>query len=348
MTRRTRLFLVAAAAVLVVGLGTGLLASYMGLPQLALIGSDGPEELQYVPTDAKLVAYLDVREVMSSVLRQKFRELHPDRQAGSDSLEQQTGINVERDVDHVVAVMLDGASASNRPLLLARGRFDEVRIEGLIREKGGQITEHNGKRLFVIAEGDQGMALTFAEPGLAIAGDAAAVRVALDTRGGSQNVTDNAELMQLVRDIDDGNAWAVGRFDAVAGGRLPSELSNQLPPINWFAASGHINGGVTALLRADARDDEAARNLRDVIRGFVALGRLQAGRNPAIAALLNTLELGGVGKTVSLTFSVPAEVIDMIPSRTGTPQQATPGGSAPVTPEPPQQQPTRQSRPPEL
>ena len=47
-------------------------------------------------------------------------------------------------------------------------------------------------------------------------------------------------LMRLVRDIDDGNAWAVARFDQLTGTRLPQELANQLPPISWFAASGQL------------------------------------------------------------------------------------------------------------
>ena len=35
------------------------------------------------------------------------------------------------------------------------------------------------------------------------------------------NVTDNAEPMALVRDVEDGTAWAVGRFDAIAANRIP-------------------------------------------------------------------------------------------------------------------------------
>jgi hypothetical protein len=46
MTKKTRLFLLIAAGVLVVGLGTGLIASYIGLPALALGGAEGPDELQ--------------------------------------------------------------------------------------------------------------------------------------------------------------------------------------------------------------------------------------------------------------------------------------------------------------
>ena len=59
-------------------------------------------------------------------------------------------------------------------------------------------------------------------------------------------------------------------------------------------------------------DEEAAKNLRDVIRGFMALAKLQAGRKPEFQAMMQSLELGGTGKTVALTFSVPGEVFDAL------------------------------------
>jgi len=317
MTKRTRLFLFAAAGVLIVGLGTGLIASYIGLPALALGGADGPDELKYVPADARLVAYANVRDVMNSELRQKVHQMRPES-ARKDDFEAKTGIDIERDIDEVVAAMgAESARDHDNPLVIVRGRFDTVRIEGLLREHGAQATDYKGTRLVVHAESADAdvrdMALAFMEPGLLAVGSANAVRQAIDRRRGGSNITSNDEVMGLVRDIDDGNAWAVGRFDAIANhARLPQEVANQLPPINWFAATGHVNGGIRGTLRAEARDDAAAQNLRDVIRGFMALARLQAGAKPELTAMMNSLELGGQGRTVSLAFSVPSEVIDML------------------------------------
>ena len=77
MTKRTRVFMAVAVGVIVAGLGTGLFASYMGFQGLTIVGGNGPDELAYIPADAKLVGFADVRAVMNSELRQKFRELHP-------------------------------------------------------------------------------------------------------------------------------------------------------------------------------------------------------------------------------------------------------------------------------
>jgi hypothetical protein len=325
MTKKTRLFLLIAAGVLVVGLGTGLVASYMGLPALALGGPDGPDELQYVPSDAAVLAYANVRDVMNSELRQKVRQMRPEGER-KDDFEEKTGIDIESDIDEVVAAM-SPAAENQRALVIARGRFNEVRIEGLIREHGGQVTNYKGTRLLTHPgeREHRDMALAFIEPGLVVFGTGSAVRQAIDRKAGGPNITTNDEVMGLVRDIDDGNAWAVGRFDAIArSARLPREVAGQLPPINWFAATGHVNGGVRGLLRAEATDEAAAQNLRDVVRGFMALARLQSNAKPELNEMMNSLELGGDGKTVSLAFSVPSEIFDLLGAMSGHHRGADP------------------------
>lgn len=317
MTKRTRLFLLIAVGVLGAGIATGLVASYMGLNALALGGADGPDELKYIPADARVVAYANVRDVMNSELRQRVRQMRPDTAGRQDDFQERTGIDIENDIDEVVAAI--GAGIDERevenPLVIARGRFDLVRIEGLIREHGGQVTEYKGTRMLTHADRARArtLAVAFVEPGLVALGSDRAVREAIDRKSGGQNITSNDEVMGLVRDIDDGNAWAVGRFDAIASrARLPREVANQIPPINWFAASGHVNGGLSGVIRAEARDDAAAQNLRDVVRGFMALAKLQANARPELNVVMDSLQLGGQGKTVSLAFALPTEVIEML------------------------------------
>src|SRR6185436_13318889 len=77
MTKKTRNFVLVSGAILIIGLGTGLVASYMGLPVSLLSSAAGPDELQYVPQNAAVVAYANVRDVMNSEFRQRFRKLEP-------------------------------------------------------------------------------------------------------------------------------------------------------------------------------------------------------------------------------------------------------------------------------
>jgi hypothetical protein len=312
MTKRTRLFVAAAVGILIIGLGTGLLASYVGgFQNLTIIGGNGPAELAYVPADVHFVAYADVRHVMDSEVRHKLTALQPGTSSGSEHFKEQTGINLETDIDYIVAAGTSGSPTEGEPpLVLARGRFDQVRIEGLVREHGGVVEDYKGSRLLV--QNDMPFAVVFLEAGLVALGRPEAVRNAIDTKAAGSSVKSNDELMRLVRDIDEGDAWVVAKFDALTGNRLPPEVAGQLPPINWFSARGSIDTGLQGLIRVETRDDASAKNLQDVVRGFMALGRLQTGQHPEVAAFLDSVQLGGEGKTVSLSFSVPAEMIDTL------------------------------------
>jgi len=334
MTNKTRYFVIASLLVLGVGLGTGLVAYYVGFPAGAATRAGGPEELQYIPHDATVIAFANVQDVMNSQLRQKLLQALPMHEAGQKEFENQTGINIETDIDRIVASLNPDPSNSNTPgqgLVLARGRFDEVKIEALMREHGAEIEQYKTKRLIVVthtrdgaaADGrypSESFAVSFVEPGFVALGHASLVRSAIDLHQGGNNpqtglssVTGNDELMALVRSLDSGNVWAVGRFDALTSrARLPDSVTSRLPAITLFAVSGHINGGLRATVRAEARDDEAANNLRDVVRGFMGLAKMQAGSNPSAQLMMQSLELGGTGKTVALSFTVPAEVFDAV------------------------------------
>jgi hypothetical protein len=343
MTKRTRLFLLIAGGILVVGLGTGTLASYVGLQNLSLIGGDGPQEFKYVPADARVLGFASVRDVMDSELRRKLSEIHPGGD-NAQTFEQRTGINIERDIQSVVAAVVSTqADGQGPPLVLARGTFDQVRLEGFAREEGGVVEDYRGKRLIT----HDNFALAFIEPGLVAVGFPATVRRAIDTKEtGSPNITSNEELMRLVRGVDDGTVWGVARFDMITGARLPAEVTSRLPAISWVSAKGVINGGVEGLISAEARDEMAAQDLRQVIQGFMALARMQAGQHAEVAELVNSLQLSGQGKTVTLGFSVPAAMIDALgalraqrPSRVAPPElpelpepTAPPAPPAPPTP----------------
>src|SRR3569832_18518 len=78
MTKRTRAFLFVSGGILTVGLGTGLVTAYMGgFQNLGLLGGASRDELSYLPSDAKVVAFANVREIMDSELHQKLRAMAP-------------------------------------------------------------------------------------------------------------------------------------------------------------------------------------------------------------------------------------------------------------------------------
>jgi len=347
MTTKTRYFVVVSLLVLGVGLSTGLVAYYVGFPTSAFLASGGPEELRYLPSTSAVVAYADVREVMASELRQRFREsIAKDAQEnGQHEFQQLTGINIETDIDRVVAGLDASASTTTNKfgtgVVLARGRFDEVRIEGLMRDHGAHVDTYKGKRIITVEATDhaatpanpapapavpgvppvpripttsQSFSLTFVEPGLAALGTTPLVQHVVDLHnGGGESALTNEGLMERVKALGTSNVWAVGRFDVLRErAKLPEVVADRLPPITWFAISGRINGGIEAHVSAEARDEAAANNLRDVVRGFLALAKLQTSSKPEYQRFVDSLELSGTGKTVALSVDVPAQVFEAL------------------------------------
>src|SRR5262245_17743015 len=115
MTTRTRYFVIASLLVIGVGLGTGMVAYYVGFPAGAFAQRGGPAELDYVPRDVAVLAYADVRDVMTSELRQKLLSATPIQENGRRELEEQTGINLESDIDRVVACLYPQRDSLNMP-----------------------------------------------------------------------------------------------------------------------------------------------------------------------------------------------------------------------------------------
>ena len=90
-------------------------------------------------------------------------------------------------------------------------------------------------------------------------------------------------------------------------------VSLVIPAVKWFSAAGHVNGGVSGTLRAEATDDESAELLRRQVSGVLALGEMVAKSDPTAGALIKSLQMSGTGKTVAVSFAIPAEVLAMIP-----------------------------------
>jgi hypothetical protein len=318
MNRKTRYFVIASLLVLGIGVAVGFVAYYVGVP--TAFAQQGPDELQLVPGNAAVVAYASVHEVMASTLRERVRQALPELPNGQREFEDATGINIEHDVDRVVAALVpadDGrVDVPRSGLLIATGRFDQVKIESLMREHGATEETYRGRRMFAAPDSGAGLSVAFVEPGLVAVGSTTLVKSAIDRKDGAASIRTNDDIMTLVRSLDRGNVWAVGRFDALtAQAKLPPNVTNQLPPVTWFAVSAHINGGLLGDIRMQTRDETSANQFRDVIRGIIAMANMQADGHPELATVLRSIQLNGSGTTVAVSFELPAETIDLLAPR---------------------------------
>jgi len=318
MNSRTRGFLVASALIVVVGLGVGLLAYYNASSPMGASAAQ-PVELSYIPAGASAVAYANVRDIMNSEFRQRIQQVLPTGEE-RDKIESELGIDFERDIDSLLMGISLGADAPEDGIVLIRGRLNFTQIEGLALQHGAVAEEYGGKRIFLTPtspdrdhpEARGGFALL--EGDLVALGPIDSLRKAIDAAATRQNITSNADMMRFINGIDPtSNAWIVGHFDAVSqSASIPEEVRDRIPPVEWVAASARMNGGLVGTLSAETRDELAGEQLRDVVRGALAAAQLMTGQDARLSALVKSVQVQGVGNSVSVTFTVPIELLDMI------------------------------------
>lgn len=345
-TPRTRYFLFGSAAILTAGLAAGTVAYVGGMPR-AFASNAGPDELSLVPAGAAVVAYANVQGVMSSEFRQRLTSLLDHEGEGRQEFEAETGIDVERDIDAVIASMsaaADGGDPHQTGFVALRGRFDIGKIESLVSSKGGQLTEYKGAHLLiapphddtedqvdvVVPEADPSATPTvetkvrhrispviaLVNANLVIVGAEQAVKAAIDRNQGegSASITSDGEFVRVLESVDQNSTvWAIGRPKVLtSGGELPGQVLQHIPEVKWFAASGHLNGGLRATVRAEGKDEEAGKNMREVVQGVLALARLQAESKPELKPLLASVQVEGTGSGVAVHMTLPAEMLDTI------------------------------------
>ena len=320
MSKATRYFLIGAAVIVLLGLGTGLVAYYNGNLPIG-VGKGADAELAYLPANATAVGYADVRTIMTSEFSQKIRQLLPTGEEKA-KLQAELGVDVEKDIDSVATAYLGGPSPLHGALVVVRGRFDQGQIEAKATEHGAIPTEYGGKRILTMKPDETHAhdgprpagGVAFLEQGVLAFGELETLKLAIDAGASGNDVRKNSELMAIINDVQStGNAWFVGKFNALTSqSGLPQEIQAHIPPIDMFAVSVQVNGGVRGAVRADARDEKAAEQLRDVVRGALAAGKLVSGKNQQMDAMLNSLQITGSGKTVGITFNLPAELLDVL------------------------------------
>ncbi len=341
---RTRLFLLGSAAILVGGLAAGT-AAYMGaLPTRALASQAGPDDLALVPAGAAIVAYANVHDVMHSEFRQRLTAAMDSKSEGRHKFQEETGIDIEQDIDSVVAAALPDVAGVGHEFgfVALRGRFDTTRIEGLVSAKGGRLDEYRGARLLLppahddAAETDADVesldtpaprshahkhpVIALVDANLVIVGPRESVTAAIDRHQdqAGNSILSDGEFVQMLESLDGGSTmWAIGRSSVLMDGNaeLPDQLAAKIPGVKWVAASGYVNGGLRATLRAEAKDAEAGQNLRDIVQGALAIARLQVDNKPELEPLLRSLQVEGTGTSVSVNVALPAELLDVFVSQ---------------------------------
>jgi hypothetical protein len=337
---RSRLVVVCALG-LVVAAAAAALGTLALQPAPAPLGPV-PAAALALPGDSPVLIGLDVRKLTKSSFYQK--QVSQSSKARLDAfkeIEEKTGLNPERDVDTVVFAGTR-ESGPKHGVALVMGRFDAEKLgTGMTQRKGVTSSPYKGTPLFSFADGDVKRSLAVLDASSIVLGEEPLVQATIDNRGGGRTglASNPALAARLARVRPGATFWMVG--DASALKDMPASVPGAggggamtLPALQQIVISGDFDPQISVDIIGDTADDAGAKNLADMLRGFIAFGTVQAASKPELAGLATAFNVAQDKNQVTIAVRLPPELVEALQK---TAQPAAPPAISPAaspTPKP--------------
>jgi hypothetical protein len=288
-----------------------------GLTVVALPAKAADSQLlNLVMPDATVLAGVNVDQAKTSSFGQYVLQQmqNPELQ----KLIAATGFDPTRDVSEVLVAA--GAAGSKTGLALARGTFNPAQIAAAAAAHGGTTTEtYDGYT--IVEDQKQTHGVTFVNSTIAVAGDVASVKAALD-RLKTPSSLPAAVLTEVSQWSGQEDAWVIttvppSSLQPKAGvptipGLGASGGNNALQTIQSAAAGVKFGNNVVVTAQAQSDNAQDAQNLANTVKLLASVAQLQAKDNPTIQTLAQSLTATATGSTVNISLSMPSDQLQAL------------------------------------
>jgi len=306
------------AAATLVALSCGVLPAKAADPQL----------MNLVMPDAKVMAGVNVAQARTTPFGQYVLSQIAPQDQEIQKLVALVGFDPRRDVVELL-VASNGLppGKSHSGLVMATGTFDPGKVAATAQTAGAKSEIY--KEVTILEDPQQTSGVAFPTGSLAIMGDVANVKAAID-RLSAASVLPAALLTQVNQWSLSQDAWVVSI--APPSSLTPPATAPQVPGLtqqNAFQAIQQVAGGVkfgsTVTFTAQAQADTAANatSMVGVLQLLSNLAQMQASQNPQAAAAVKSLVVSSTGNTVNVTLSLPGDQFQQLvhPARPATVQR---------------------------
>lgn len=295
--------------VFAIALAITIVASFPGT-----VEAINPDEtlLGLFPANLDGVGYIDVAGIRDNPI---ILDLLDDQDKDGRTLEPMedftalTGLDLRTDLDQVML----GRSGEDTMLIVARVSYDPLRIEQFFEDRGSPFASYAGRTIYR-PDPDEEWEVTFTQD-LMIAGTNGAVGGALD-RLATPGTTalDNQEIIDGIASIDEGSqVWAVGEFGKVIPpGLAPPMATELIDSLKRGTYQMRFDAAVTGRAVGEFGSAETARRTRDLLRGFVAFGKMQVYAQQDLIQLLDGVMIDNRDTAVHIDFSADGELLRRI------------------------------------
>ena len=271
-----------------------------------------PDEalLGLFPADVEAVGFVDVAQLRENSLINELviDRILRDKPRAIDEFEEQTGLDLESDIQQVMI----GRTSGKGFLIAARANYEDFKVEQYFNDKGLEFDSYAGRTLYLLDDGDDDGAVSFVD-GLVLVGNRNSIREALDRLNAPRTAAlANQSLLDSIHSIEEGSqVWAVGAFEdfLLPDGIAPAMTTELFDALLGGTYQMHIDSIVTARATGDFTTPEVARRTTDLLRGLVALGKMQAYERQELIELLDGVQIEAVDSTVHIDFSADGDLL---------------------------------------
>lgn len=237
---------------------------------------------------------------------------------------QQTGVDLQKDVYSIVVAVYGSFESKNPDVLgVANLKYDEAKLLAVLKEKAMFVGEepYGGRTLYTLKNDDAGkdrdMRLAFLNQANILFGSPLQLKKAIDLADKKgQSVRQTAALMKYVDKLDKQNMFwlALGNIpakmkEAPAGGMMPMDLSKAEA---FTAVADFKNKVLSGELRLISSNEAGNKQIVEMLNGLKALGAMGASKEPELGQLLNGIQLSATADAITLSFSLPEELMNKL------------------------------------
>ena len=269
-----------------------------------------PDEalLKFFPAATDSVGFINVVELRGSQLVHDMVEtkLSDRARGGVDEFIERTGLDPIRDLEQVMA----GRTGADTFLVVVRASYDAVRVTQYFGDRNVVSEAYLGRTLYR-PQADDDWVVSFIDD-LVLAGADDAVRGAIDRLAApDSSALDNQELVEAIASIEEGNqVWAVGAFSMLLPeGIAPPMATELVDSLERGTYQMRLGTDLAARAIGDFASSEMAQRTADLLRGFVALGKMQAFERAELIELLDGVVIDAVEASVHINFEADGELL---------------------------------------
>ncbi len=272
--------------------------------------------VRLLPETTQGVLAWDVRRAMTtSAARQSLED--KDVVAKIQEFREKTGVDPAKDVYLLVGGMVAGSGPEPSGVALINLRYDKEKILALMKEKAPEINEttYGQATLYLLPrEKKPEPALVFYDDSNMFIGEIEAVKAVIDVcEKKAKSITQNADLNSLMK---------TSNTQALFWGALllPAEAMAELAKSNAMLASlehlrsltmsfDYKNKSLLGEIKAMGADESQNKQIADLLTGMRAMGAMAVSKYPEVVEVFNRLEIASSPQAVSLSFTLPEELI---------------------------------------